>query len=164
MYLDKLAKKELDFQKVILSLKANNSKLYYNRFQKELFIVGKDQEEEMNQNYMLINEKIDQKVLKSQKEYEKMLNNNSIKKQDSKSYRNSLKRNNGQNFFKSYKNVGNNLEFDFFDNKKKSYYEYYGEEEEDAKKVNEKSIFALDEQIKNIKNKINERKAKLKNH
>ena len=30
--------------------------------------------------------------------------------------------------------------------------------------VNEKSIFALDEQIKNIKNKINERKAKLKNH
>ena len=65
---------------------------------------------------------------------------------------------------KSYKNVGNNLEFDFFDNKKKSYYEYYGEEEEDAKKVNEKSIFALDEQIKNIKNKINERKAKLKNH
>ena len=72
MYLDKLAKKELDFQKVILSLKANNSKLYYNRFQKELFIVGKDQEEEMNQNYMLINEKIDQKVLKSQKEYEKM--------------------------------------------------------------------------------------------
>ena len=164
MYLDKLAKKELDFQKVILSLKANNSKLYYNRFQKELFIVGKDQEEEMNQNYMLINEKIDQKVLKSQKEYEKMLNNNSIKKQDGKSYRNSLKRNNGQNFFKSYKNVGSNLEFDFFDNKKKSYYEYYGEEEEDAKKVNEKSIFALDEQIKNIKNKINERKAKLKNH
>lgn len=164
MYLDKLTKKELDFQKVILSLKASNSKLYYNRFQKELFIVGKDQEEEMNQNYMLINEKIDEKVLKNQKEYEKMLNNNSIKRQDSKSYRNSLKKNNGKNYFNSYKNVGNNLEFDFFDNKKKSYYEYYGEEEEDAKKVNEKSIFALDEQIKNIKNKINERKAKLKNH
>jgi hypothetical protein len=164
MYLDKLAKKELDFQKVILSLKSNNSKLYYNRFQKELFIVGKDQEEEMNRNYMFINEKVDEKVLKSQKEYEKMINNNSTKNQDINSYKHSLKKNNVKNFFKSYKKVGNKLEFDFFDNKKKSYYEYYGEEEEDDKKINEKSIFALDEQIKNIKNKINERKAKLKKH
>ena len=164
MHLDNLAKKELDFQKVILSLKASNSKLYYNRFQKELFIVGKDQEEEMNQNYMLINEKVDEKVMKSQKEYEKMINNNPSKKQDRKSYKNSLKKNNGKNFFISYKKVGNKLEFDFFDNKKKSYYEYYGEEEEDTKKINEKSIFALDEKIKNIKNKINERKAKLKKH
>jgi len=164
MYLDKLSKKELDFQKVILGLKGNNSKLYYNRFQKELFIVGKDKEEEMNQNYMFINEKIDEKVMKSQKEYEKMINNNTFKKPDSKNYRMSLKKNNGQNFFKSYKNMGNNLELDFFDNKKKSYYDYYGEEEEDAKKVNEKSIFALDEQIKNIKNKIKERKEKLKKH
>lgn len=164
MYLDNLSKKELDFQKVILSLKGSNSKLYYNRFQKELFIVGKDQEEEMNQNYMFINEKIDEKVMKSQKEYEKMISNNFIKKPDSKNYRISLKKNNGKNFFKNYKNIGNNLDLDFFDNKKKSYYDYYGEEEEDAKKVNEKSIFALDEQIKNIKNKINERKEKLKKH
>lgn len=164
MYLDKLTKKELDFQKVILSLKANNSKLYYNRFQKELFIVGKDKEEEMNQNYMLINEKIDEKVLKGQKEYERMISNNTIKKQESTNYKYSLKKNNVKNFFKSYKKVGSNLELDFFDSKKKSYYEYYGDEEEDAKKINEKSLFALDEQIKNIKNKMNERKAKLKNH
>ena len=63
MKIDKLIKKELNFQKDILNLKGNNSKLYYNSFAKEIYTAGKDKEEERNQDYMILNEKIEQKVL-----------------------------------------------------------------------------------------------------
>lgn len=162
MYLDKLTKKELDFQKAVLGLKWNNSKLYYNGLLKELYVVGKDKEEEMNKNYMIIHEKIDEKVSKSLKEYEKMINNNLVKRRDSNVYKNLLKMNKGKNLFKSQKNMGINLEYDFFDFKKR--FDFNGEEEEDVKKINEKSIFTLDDKIKNINNKIKERIEKLKKH
>ena len=161
MYLDKLTKKELAFQKVILSLKGNNSKLYYNDFLKELFITGKNKEEEENQNYLIIKEKINQKVLKNQKEYEKMINNNQIKKQETKNYKHLLKLNNGTNLFKRRASIDNSLENDFFDYKKKTNKDYIGELI-NIKKNNEKSIFSLDCTIKNINNKINENKKKLK--
>ena len=164
MYLDKLIKKELDFQKIILGLKSNNSKLYYKRFYKELFVELKNKEEETNQNYLLINEKINQKVLKNQKEYEKMINNNIIKRQESKHYKYLLKINKGKNLFNSHKTTnGSNLEYDFFDSYKKTNMDYNSDDEE-IKKNNEKSLFSLNEKIKNIRNKINERKEKLKYH
>ena len=160
MHLDQLTKKELDFQKIILNLKSNNSKLYYKDFSKELFITGKNKEEEENRNYLIINEKINEKVLKYQKEYEKMINNK-IKRQETKNYKYLLKLNKGENLFKGMKNSsGGNLEFDFFNSKKRASVDY--KKEEDYKKNNEKSILSLDEKIRNIRNKINERKKKLK--
>ena len=165
MYLDKLIKKELDFQKIILGLKSNNSKLYYKRFYKELFIELKNKEEETNQNYLIINEKINQKVQKNLKEYEKMINNNNIvKKQETKNYKYLLKANKGHNLFNSPKSTVNLLEYDAFDYRKKSNFNTEDEEVKDVKKTNEKSLFSLNEKIKNIRNKINEKKEKLKYH
>jgi len=163
MYLDKLTKKELDFQKVILSLKSNNSKLYYNDYYKELFINGKNKEEEQNQYYMFVKEKINQKILKNQKEQEKIMNNNQIKRQDTKIYKNLLKINNG-NLFQKRGSIDINGENDFFDYKKKSNIDYTSDKDENIKKINEKSLFNLDYTIKNLRNKINERKRKLKYH
>lgn len=165
MHLDKLTKKELDFQKVILNLKSNNSKLYYNDFLKELYTKGKNKEEEDNQNYLIITEKINDKVLKNQKEYEKMIKNNQYKKRDAKNYKYLLKVNKEEVLFKNNKNNGGGyLDYDFFNYKKKSKIDYNEEEEKDPKKINEKSIFSLDEKIKNIRNKIKERKNLLKHH
>ena len=161
MYLDKLTKKELDFQKIILRLKINNSKLYYSDFPKEMFMNGKNKEEENNRNYLIINEKINEKVLKNQKEYEKMINNNAIKRQESKNYKLLLKLNKGNNLFR--RQSGNNFEFEFLEQLKMSNKNVCGEEE-DIKKINEKSLFSLDEKIKNIRSKINETKKLLKHH
>ena len=160
MHLDQLTKKELDFQKIILNLKSNNSKLYYKGFSKELFITGKNKEEDENKNYLLINEKINEKVLKSQKEYEKMINNR-IKREETKNYKYLLKLNKGENLFKGSKNSsGGSLDFDFLNSKKRASVDC--NEEVDYKKNNEKSILSLDEKIRNIRNRINERKKQLK--
>ena len=51
---------------------------------------------------MIIHEKIDEKVSKSLKEYEKMINNNLVKRRDSNVYKNLLKMNKGKNLFKSH--------------------------------------------------------------
>ena len=164
MYLDKLIKKELDFQKIILGLKSNNSKLYYKRFYKELFVDPKDKEEETIQNYLMIDEKINEKVQKNLKEYEKMMNNNVVKKKETINYKYILKLKKGHNFFNSPKTTGSSfVDNDFFDCKKKSNYNVE-DEDKDIKKNNEKSLFSLNEKIKNIRNKINDKKEKLKYH
>ena len=161
MYLDKLTKKEIDFQKVILRLKSSNSKYYYNDFLNEIYINEKNKEEETNRNYLLISEKISEKFLKNQKEYEKMINNHELRKQESKSYKLLLKLNKGKNLFRRQQ-TGTNFEFDLFDSIKMNTKNLFSEE--DIKKMNEKSLFSLDEKIKNIRNKINEKKEKLKYH
>ena len=112
---------------------------------------------------MFVKEKINQKILKNQKEQEKIMNNNQIKRQDTKIYKNLLKINNG-NLFQKRGSLDINGESDFFDYKKKSNIDYVSDKDENIKKINEKSLFNLDYTIKNLRNKINERKRKLKYH
>ena len=126
MDLDKLIKKELNFQKDILNMKGNNSKLYNNSFHKEIFIKGKDKEQDLNQDYILLNEKIEQKVLSNQKEYEKLIYYNIKKKQDLKS-----------------KNSSENSIDEILDLNKNLYYN--SEEEKNFNEINKKSLMNINE-------------------
>ena len=145
MNLDKLIKKELDFQKDILNMKRNNSKLYHNSFHKEIFIKGKDKEEDMNQNYMILTEKIEQKVLSNQKEYEKLIYYNIKKKQDLKN-----------------KNKSESLVDDILDMNKNLRLDLSSEEEKNFNEINKKSLFDVNEKLRNIVNKMRERKKLLR--
>ena len=147
MKLDKLIKKELDFQKDILNIKGNNCKLYHNSFAKEIFVNNKDKEEETNQDYMILTEKIDQKILNSQKEYEELIYFNIKKK---KGNNKSLKINASDDGM-----FGLNEKFNF---------EGSGNEEEvkNFNEINKKSIMTVNERLKNIIYKIRERKRLLR--
>ena len=140
MGLDKLIKKELNFQKDILNIKRNNSKLFTDSFQKEIFTKGKDKELDLNQDYILINEKIEQKVLNNQKEYKKLINYNIRKKQNLKS--------------KNSSEISINEILDSNRN-----FNYTSEE---IKNVNKKSLKKVNEKLRNIVNKILERKKLLR--
>ena len=135
MKLDKLIKKELDFQKDILNIKGNNCKLYHNSFAKEIFVNNKDKEEETNQDYMILTEKIDQKILNSQKEYEELIYFNIKKK---KGNNKSLKINASDDGM-----FGLDEKFNF---------EGSGNEEEvkNFNEINKKSIITVNERLKNI--------------
>ena len=146
MKLDKLIKKELDFQKDILDIKGNNCKLYHNSLAKEIFINSKDKEEEANQDYMILTEKIDQKILNNQKEYEELIYFNIKKKKGN----NKLLKNNA-------------LDDELFGINKKFNLEGSDEEEEkNFNEINKKSIMTVNEKLKNIIYKIRERKRLLK--
>ena len=147
MKLDKLIKKELDFQKDILNIKGNNCKLYHNSFAKEIFVNNKDKEEETNQDYMILTEKIDQKILNSQKEYEELIYFNIKKK---KGNNKSLKINASDDGI-----IGLSEKFNF---------EGSGNEEEvkNFNEINKKSIMTVNERLKNIIYKIRERKRLLR--
>ena len=148
MKLDKLMKKELNFQKDILNLKSNNSKLYHNSFAKDIFINAKDREQERNQDYMILTEKIYQKVLNSQKEYEKLIYFNKKKKQVNK-----LKnRNNNDILDDEILGINKNLNLDGSDE----------EEEKNFNEINKNSIMKVNEKLRNIIYKIRERKRMLK--
>ena len=157
MKLDNLIRKELNFQKDILNLKGNNSKLYHRSFSKEIFVTGKDKEDEMNKDYMILTEKIDQKVINNQKEYEKLIYFNIKKKQnDNKKFL--LKHNR-----KSIKVKDNNELVDdeiLGINKKLKFGN--NEEEKNYNEINKKSIFSITEKLKNIIHKMRERKHLLK--
>ena len=148
MKLDKLMKKELNFQKDILNLKSNNSKLYHNSFAKDIFINAKDREQERNQDYMILTEKIYQKVLNSQKEYEKLIYFNIKKKQVNK-----LKnKNNNDILDDEILGINKNLNLDGSDE----------EEEKNFNEINKNSIMKVNEKLRNIIYKIRERKRMLK--
>ena len=148
MKLDKLMKKELNFQKDILNLKSNNSKLYHNSFAKDIFINAKDREQERNQDYMIFTEKIYQKVLNSQKEYEKLIYFNIKKKQVNK-----LKnKNNNDILDDEILGINKNLNLDGSDE----------EEEKNFNEINKNSIMKVNEKLRNIIYKIRERKRMLK--
>lgn len=150
MNLEKLIKKELNFQKDILNLKSNNCKLYHNSFAKEIFVTGKDKEEERNQDYMILTEKIDQKVLNNQKEYEKLIYFN-------------IKKKKGNNKF--LKNINNSDDLDeeiLGINKKLNLEDTDAEEEKNFNEINKKSLFSVNEKLKNIIYKMRERRRLLK--
>ena len=150
MNLEKLIKKELNFQKDILNLKSNNCKLYHNSFAKEIFVTGKDKEEERNQDYMILTEKIDQKVLNNQKEYEKLIYFN-------------IKKKKGNNKF--LKNINNSDDLDeeiLGINKKLNLEDTDTEEEKNFNEINKKSLFSVNEKLKNIIYKMRERRRLLK--
>ena len=150
MNLDKLIKKELNFQKDILNLKSNNCKLYHNSFAKEIFVTGKDKEEEMNMDYMILTEKIDQKVLNSQKEYEKLIYFNIKKKQ-------------GNNKFLKNKNNIEDLDYEILGiNKKLNLEDTDTEEEKNYNEINKKSLFSVNEKLKNIIYNMRERRRLLR--
>ena len=150
--LDKLIKKELNFQKDILNIKSNNCKLYQNSFAKEIFITGKDREEDRNKDYMILTEKIDQKVLNNQKEYEKLIYFNIKKKQE-----------NNNNKYKLKNNNNDILDDELLGINKKLNIESSGEEEEKKfNEINQNSLLSLNEKLKNIIYKIRERKNLLK--
>ena len=149
--LDKLIKKELNFQKDILNIKSNNCKLYHNSFAKEIFITGKDREEERNKDYMILTEKIDQKVLSNQKEYEKLIYFIIKKKQESNNNRYKLKNNNNDI-----------LDDELFGINKKLDLEGSDEEEKDFNEINQNSLLSVNEKLRNIIYKISERKNLLK--
>jgi len=150
MNLDKLIKKELNFQKDILNLKSNNCKLYHNSFAKEIFITGKDKEEEMNMDYMILTEKIDQKVLNSQKEYEKLIYFNIKKKQ-------------GNNKFLKNKNNIEDLDDEILGiNKKLNLEDTDTEEEKNYNEINKKFLFSVNEKLKNIIYNMRERRRLLR--
>lgn len=56
-YLDSLTDKELSFQKKILNLKGNNSKLFFGDYMKELKNEGKISKEDTFREYLLVNHK-----------------------------------------------------------------------------------------------------------
>jgi len=56
-YLDSLTDKELSFQKKILNLKGNNSKLFFGDYTKELKNQGKISKEDTYREYLLVNHK-----------------------------------------------------------------------------------------------------------
>ena len=150
MNLDKLIKKELNFQKDILNLKSNNCKLYHNSFAKEIFVTGKDKEEEMNMDYMILTEKIDQKVLNSQKEYEKLIYFNIKKKQ-------------GNNKFLKNKNNIEDLDDEILGiNKKLNLEDTDTEEEKNYNEINKKFLFSVNEKLKNIIYNMRERRRLLR--
>ena len=149
--LDKLIKKELNFQKDVLNIKSNNCKLYHNSFSKEIFITGKDREEDRNKDYMILTEKIDQKVLNNQKEYEKLIYFNIKKKQENNNNRYKLKNNNNDV-----------LDDELFGINKKLDLEGSDEEEKDFNEINQNSLLSVNEKLKNIIYKINERRNLLK--
>ena len=145
MKLDKLIKKELNFQKDILNMKGNNSKLYHNSFHKEIFIKGKDKEEEMNQNYMILTEKIEQKVLNNQQEYAKLIHDNIKKKKGLKN------KNNSESLVDDILDMNKNLSLD-----------YINEEEKNFNEINQKSLMDVNEKLRNIVYKMKERKKLLR--
>ena len=126
-------------------MKRNNSKLYHNSFHKEIFIKGKDKEEDMNQNYMILTEKIEQKVLSNQKEYEKLIYYNIKKKQDLKN-----------------KNKSESLVDDILDINKNLRLDLSGEEEKNFNEINKKLLFDVNEKLRNIVYKMRERKKLLR--
>ena len=149
MKLDKLIKKELDFQKDILNLKSSNSKLYHNSFAKEIFISGKDKEEERNQDYMILTEKIDQKVLNNQKEYEKLIYFN-------------IKKKKGNNKLKN-KSINDFLDDEILGiNKKLNLEGSEDEEEKNFNEINKNKLLTVNEKLKNIIFKMRERKKLLR--
>ena len=151
MNLEKLIKKELNFQKDILNLKSNNCKLYHNSFAKEIFVTGKDKEEERNQDYMILTEKIDQKVLNNQKEYEKLI------------YFNIKKKKGNNKFLKNKNNNSDDLDEEILGINKKLNLEDTGtEEEKNINEINKKSLFSVNEKLKNIIYKMRERRRLLK--
>ena len=151
MNLEKLIKKELNFQKDILNLKSNNCKLYHNSFAKEIFVTGKDKEEERNQDYMILTEKIDQKVLNNQKEYEKLI------------YFNIKKKKGNNKFLKNKNNNSDDLDEEILGiNKKLNLEDTDTEEEKNFNEINKKSLFSVNEKLKNIIYKMRERRRLLK--
>ena len=151
MKIDKLIKKELNFQKDILSLKGNNSKLYYNSFAKEIYTAGKDKEEERNQDYMILNEKIEQKVLNYQKEYEKLIYFN-------------IKKKRGNNIKNNNKNNNDILDEEILDINKKLNIEGNDENEEEKNfnEINKQSLLKVNEKLRSIIYRIRARKKILK--
>ena len=151
MKIDKLIKKELNFQKDILNLKGNNSKLYYNSFAKEIYTAGKDKEEERNQDYMILNEKIEQKVLNYKKEYEKLIYFN-------------IKKKRGNNIKNNNKNNNDILDEEILDINKKLNIEGNDENEEEKNfnEINKQSLLKVNEKLRNIIYRIRTRKKILK--
>ena len=143
MNLDKLIKKELNFHKDILNMKGNNSKLYNDSFQKEIFTKRKDKEQELNQDYILINEKIEQKVINNQKDYEKLIYYNIRKKQNLKS--------------KNSSEISINETLDSNKN-----FNYTSEEIKNFNEINKKSLRNVNEKLRGIIYKMRERKKLLR--
>ena len=143
MNLDKLIKKELNFHKDILNMKGNNSKLYNDSFQKEIFTKRKDKEQELNQDYILINEKIEQKVINNQKDYEKLIYYNIRKKQNLKS--------------KNSSEISINETLDSNKN-----FNYTSEEIKNFNEINKKSLRNVNEKLRSIIYKMKERKKLLR--
>ena len=143
MKLDKLIKKELNFQKDILNMKGNNSKLYNDSFQKEIFTKRKDKEQELNQDYILINEKIEQKVINNQKDYEKLIYYNIRKKQNLKS--------------KNSSEISINETLDSNKN-----FNYTSEEIKNFNEINKKSLRNVNEKLRSNVYKMKERKKLLR--
>ena len=142
IYLDQLTKKELDLQKKLLSLKKNNSKLFFDGYSKEIEMEGFDREEQYKK-YLIIGEKIKQNVIKKQKEIiagEANISN--------------LSRRGFESLLRNAKNM----------DRRHGVMGYKYKEKEEIKKINEKSINILDGSINKISNDIQSKKNKLKNN
>ena len=144
-YLDSLTDKELSFQKKVLNLKGNNSKLYFGDYIKELKNGGKISKEDTFREYLLVNHKAVKEAIKNQ--------NTGLKEEKS-----------DFNIFGNSHSVLKVLNKYITSSKEKKLQiiKDYSESPKNIKKNNEDKILNLNKGIKEIKNIIDKKTKKLK--
>ena len=148
-YLDSLIVKELSFQKKILQLKGNSSKMYFDTVEKDLNNNKKEAEERAFNTYLILNDKVNEEI--------KKLNLEDFNNKNKKETTNLLEFPNTTNVFKIFKRYIKSSR-EKADNKLR----IYSESSNNVKQNNEYKLLDLNSGIKKLNHIISYKNAQLK--